>query len=168
LSKAPDLSKILAKQQRRADRSSYPFKYLRLVLAVRAWALWIPVLAQGKDLKPLLARAGPARGTPYLGLSVDTIALCCRKAVRRPFLMADRSCLREGLLLNRFLVMAGHAPTLLLGVDRTSLNGPRVRAHCWIKLGARVFNPPTPDMVEIYSLRSDGGDAGDYVLNAMS
>ena len=82
--------------------------------------------------------------------------------------MAERPCLREGLLLNRFLVMAGYEPTLLLGVDRTSLNGPRVKAHCWIKLGARVFNPPTPNMVEIYTVRSDGGDTGGYVPNVMS
>jgi hypothetical protein len=30
-----------------------PLGYLRLKLAVRAWALWIPVLAQGRDLKTI-------------------------------------------------------------------------------------------------------------------
>ena len=152
-----------AAQPHRADRRDFPIKYLRLKLAVRAWALWLPVLALGKDLQPLLARAAPGRGTPYSGLSPDTIARCCRKVVRRPMLMADRPCLREGLLLNRFLAMAGFAPTLHFGVDRASLNTPRAKAHCWVRLGESVFNPPDPDMVEIYTHRNwckDGGANG--------
>jgi transglutaminase superfamily protein len=144
-----------AAQRRRADRASHPIKYLRLMLALRTWALWVPLLAQGKDLQPLLARAAPGRGTPYAGLSADTIARCCRRAVRHPILMADRPCLREGLLLNRFLVMAGFAPTLHFGVDPTSLNSPRVKAHCWIKLEERIFNPPDSNMVEIYAHRGE-------------
>jgi hypothetical protein len=163
MSEATDLLTMHAKQGKNTDRRTQPFKYLRLLLAVRAWALWIPVLAQGKDFKPLLVRARPGHGTPYAGLSVDTIARCCRKVVRRPVLMADRQCLREGLLLNRFLVMAGYAPTLHFGVDRTSLNDPRMKAHCWIKLGERVFNPPDPNMVEIFIQQSGGGEAGGHV-----
>ena len=139
-----------AGRHRSADRKRHPIKLLRLKLAVRTWAIWIPVFALGKDLQPLLARAAPRRRTPYEGLSVDTIARCCRKAVRRPILMADRPCLREGLLLNRFLAMAGFSPTLHFGVDRTSLNGPTVKAHCWIKLGEQIFNPPDPNMVELF------------------
>jgi hypothetical protein len=150
LSGAIQTSKLRTQPLQGADRKRHPIKWLRLVLAVRAWALWIPVLARGKELQPLLTRAGPAGGTPYRGLSVDTIARCCRSAVRRPLLMADRPCLREGLLLNRFLVMAGYAPTLHLGVDRTSLNSPRMKAHCWIELGDRTFNPPDANMVEIH------------------
>jgi hypothetical protein len=134
----------------RRDRAEHPLKYLRLELAVRAWSLWVPVLALGKDLAPLLARAAPAAGTPYSGLSADSIARCCRRAVRRPILMRDRSCLREGLLLNRFLIMGGFAPTLHFGVDRDSLHSPRAKAHCWVELGEQVFNPPEPNMVELH------------------
>ena len=142
-----------ATQRRLADRRTHPIKYLRLMLAVRTWALWVPLLARGKDFQPLLARAAPGRGTPYAGLSPDTISRLCHKVVHRPMLMADRPCLREGLLLNRFLVMAGFAPTLHFGIDRSSLNKPGVKAHCWVKLGERVFNPPDPNMVEIYTHR---------------
>jgi hypothetical protein len=134
----------------RGDRRRRPLKYLRLKLAVRAWSLWVPVLALGKDLAPLLARAAPADGTPYSGLSADTIARCCRRAVRRPILMRDRSCLREGLLLNRFLIMGGFVPTLHFGVHRDSLHSPRAKAHCWVEVGGQIFNPPEPNMVEIY------------------
>lgn len=157
MSRATAMAKERARQHRRADRRSHPIKYLRLTLAVRAWALWVPILAQGKDLQPLLARAAPGTGTPYAGLSADIIARCCHKAVRRPILMADRPCLREGLLLNRFLSMAGFEPTLHFGVDRTSLNSLHAKAHCWITLGERIFNPPDANMVEIYTHR--GGDA---------
>jgi hypothetical protein len=153
------MAELQAAERYRADRRNFPVTYLRLKLAARAWALWLPVLAQGKDLQPLLARAAPGRGTPYAGLSPETIAHCCRKVVRRPMLMADRPCLREGLLLNRFLAMAGFAPSLHFGVDRASLNTPRARAHCWVKLGERVFNPPDPDMVEIYTHHSCRKDA---------
>jgi hypothetical protein len=65
--------------------------------------------------------------------------------------MKDRPCLREGLLVYRFLVMSGYEPTLHFGVDKASLNSERVRAHCWVKLGTRIFNPPEPSMVEIHA-----------------
>jgi hypothetical protein len=154
------MAELQAAERYRADRRRFPFRYLRLKLATRAWALWLPVLALGKDLQPLLARAAPGRGTPYAGLSPDTIARCCCKAVRRPMLMVDRPCLREGLLLNRFLAMAGFAPSLHFGVDRASLNRPHTQAHCWVKLGERVFNPPDPNMVEIYAHRNRRADIG--------
>jgi hypothetical protein len=154
------MAELQAAERYRVDRRNFPVTYLRLKLAARAWALWLPVLAQGKDLQPLLARAAPGRGTPYAGLSPDTIARCCRKVVRRPVLMADRPCLREGLLLNRFLAMAGFAPSLHFGVDRASLNSSHTKAHCWVKLGERVFNPPDPDMVEIYAYRNFCADTG--------
>jgi hypothetical protein len=147
------------RQHHRVDRS-HPLRYLRLKLAMRAWALWVPVLALGKDLKPLLARTSPGQGTPYAGLSAETVARCCHKAARHPILMADRPCLREGLLLNRFLLMAGFSPTLHFGIDRTSLNSPRARAHCWIELDGRVFNPPAANIVEIWTHRDDLGDPG--------
>jgi hypothetical protein len=71
--------------------------------------------------------------------------------------MADRPCLREGLLLNRFLVMGGFRPSLHFGVDRTSLNSPRAEAHCWVTLGEMVFNPPAANIVEIWTHRDGPG-----------
>jgi hypothetical protein len=39
---------------------------------------------------------------------------------------------------------------LHFGVDRQSLKGSRVRAHCWITIdGATVLNPPSRSMVEV-------------------
>lgn len=147
----------------RDDRRRYPFRLLRLQVAIRGWSLIIPLIAQQKNLARLLTWTGPGWRRPYVGLGAETIWRCCHRAVRRPILMRDRPCLREGLLLNRYLVMAGFAPSLHFGVDKLSLADPQVRAHCWIKLGERVFNPPTPTMIEIHQHTScqnvaDGAD----------
>ncbi len=149
-----DIARTRARRRRFIEMRRHPVKYARLCLAVRSWALLIAALApRNAELARILARTAPGPGRPYTGLSAETIWRCCRKAVRPPLLMADRPCLREGLLLNRFLVMAGYAPALHFGVDRTSLSEPKVRAHCWITLGARVFNPPEPTMIEIHEHR---------------
>ena len=142
------------REQDRQDRRRWPLRYLRLNLAIRIWALWIPMLARETELSRLLARTAPPSHRPYVGFSAATIWRCCRKAVKRPVLMRSRPCLREGLLLNRYLVMAGHTPTLHFGVDRASIREPRIRAHCWLTLGNRVFNPPSPEIVEILQHRN--------------
>jgi hypothetical protein len=134
-------------------------KLVRLRFAVRIWALWVPIIARGTDFAPLLARAAPSYGVPYAGLSIDIIAKRVRRAIRRPWLMRNRRCLREGLLLNRFLVMAGYSPVLHFGVDRTSLGGRSVKAHCWVSVGERIFNPPDETMLEIHTHSSVAGQA---------
>ena len=148
---AADPLRLRDREQAFRDLRRSPLTYLRLVLMVRAWALWIPLVARDPNLSAVLARASPSSKRPFKELSPSTIWRCCHKAVRRPWLMPDRPCLREGLLLNRFLVMAGHEPTLHFGIDKSSLNTPSVRAHCWVQLGDRVFNPPDNSMVEIHS-----------------
>lgn len=149
-----DASRRRDKELAVGDMRRFPLSYLRLVLTVRAWALCIPIVARDSNLSAVLARTAPPAKRPFQGFSPSTIWRCCHKAVKRPWLMRDRPCLREGLLLNRFLVMAGHDPTLHFGVDKTSLNTPAIRAHCWIRLGDRVFNPPDESMVEIHTHRS--------------
>lgn len=134
------------------DKRRAPLTVLRLKLATRAWALWIPWRARGQHLRRLIDQVRPAHGTPYAGLQIETIVRCCRKAVRKPILMADRPCLREGLLLHRFLSMAGFEPSLHFGVDKDSLKKPIVAAHCWVVVNGRVINPPTPSMIEIMTL----------------
>lgn len=157
----PVTQTLEAKAAWRPSRVALVLKLARLRLAVRLWALWIPILARGADFAPLLAKTAPGRGHPYSGLSIDAIAKRVRRATRRPWLMPGRPCLREGLLLNRFLVMAGYAPVLHFGVDRTSLGGGAVKAHCWVSVGERIFNPPDGTMVEVHthsaSLRTEQG-----------
>ena len=136
--------------QYKADRATHPALVFRLMLDARVWSLLIPIIARRPDLSKLLSRTGPGRRQVYRGLAAETIWRCCHRILKRPVLMKDRPCLREGLLVYRFLVMSGYEPTLHFGVDKASLDSDRVRAHCWIKLGTRIFNPPEPLMVEIY------------------
>ena len=145
---ADDTARVDREQDRR-DRQSRPFTHLRLNVAIRMWSLCISMLAQDPNLSRLLKRTAPTSSRPYAGFSAGTIWRSCHRAVKRPLLMRDRPCLREGLLLYRFLTLAGHDPTLYFGIDRNSVDKTRVRAHCWVVVGDRVFNPPETSMIEI-------------------
>jgi hypothetical protein len=123
---------------------------IRLRLSVRTWALLLPLLAVRRGLEPLLAftRAGPA--VPYAGLPPGYIVRRVRRATRRPWLMRDRPCLRQGLLAMRFLGLAGYRPVLHFAIDRTSVTRRVLAAHCWVSLDGEVLlNPATPSMIEI-------------------
>ena len=129
---------------------------LALRLHVALWARWLPVLAREPELQRLLGRAAPPPGTPYVGIPADIVIRRVRKACRRPVLMRDCACLREGLLAYRFLRMAGFRPRLHFGVDRNSAAAPRLAAHCWVSLDGRVvLNPPLPSHVEVLAVGPD-------------
>ncbi|HEX6000466.1 MAG TPA: lasso peptide biosynthesis B2 protein, partial [Hyphomicrobiaceae bacterium] len=79
-----------------------------------------------------------------------------KRATRRPWLMRDRPCLRQGLLAMRFLRLAGYRPVLHFAIDRTSVSRDVLSAHCWVSLDGEVLlNPATPSMVEILSYVED-------------
>jgi hypothetical protein len=119
-------------------------------MSLRLWAVHLPWIARGGALAPLLQKIEPPASTPYAGLEASYIAKRVKRATRRPWLMRDRTCLREGLLAYRFLKLAGFKPALHFGLDRTSVAGDHLSAHCWVVLdGQIVLNPPTPGMVEI-------------------
>lgn len=135
----------------RHDWRHHPLRMARLWIALRVWKLWIPALARQPDLAPLLDATAAPPVAPYRGLAAESVARQIRRAVRRPHLMADRPCLREGLLLRRFLSMAGYAPEIHFGIDRKSL-GRDVHGHCWITLDGRTYNPPEAGTIEIYTI----------------
>mgnify|MGYP002403600565 CR=1 FL=1 len=84
------------------------------------------------------------------GLNPASIARHVRRTTRRPWLMAKRPCLREGVLAYRFLRAAGFEPELHFGVDRDSIDEPAIRAHCWVVLdGEIVLNPPAATMMTV-------------------
>lgn len=144
----------------RRDRLLHPLLYARLWCAVHLWALLIPMLAQSRNLERILRRAAPTKRQPFLGLAADTILRCCHTAVRRPLLMANRPCLREGLLVYRFATMAGYKPRLVFGIDAASLSANRVDAHCWVELPPNhIVNPPQSGMIAIM-IHSAGVSAG--------
>lgn len=119
-------------------------------LSLSAWRLRVPLIARRAALPEILARVAPPPGAPFAGLPAGWILRRVRTSCRRPWLMRDRRCLREGLLAWRFLLAAGYRPRLHFGVDRTSVGQPRLAAHCWLSLdGEVVLNPPLPSHVEV-------------------
>jgi hypothetical protein len=125
---------------------------IRFRLSLRAWAVLLPLLAVRRGLESLLALTRAGAGEPYAGLAPGYIARRVRRVTRRPWLMRDRPCLRQGLLAMRFLHLAGHRPVLHFAIDRTSVTRDVLSAHCWLSLDGEVLlNPATPSMVEILS-----------------
>lgn len=101
--------------------------------------------------------ANRSSGLGYPGLQPDYIVKHVLKVTRRPYIMRDRRCLRQGLLAYRFLRAAGYEIELHFGIDQAHRQGQDPRAHCWIVHDGRVLlNPPPTDMPVIFVLRSDG------------
>ena len=124
---------------------------LCLRLALRFWALRVPWIARAGVLAPLLEKIEPPLAAPYAGLEAAYIAKRVKRATRRPWVMRNQTCLREGLLAYRFLRLAGFKPALHFGLDRASVAKHHLSAHCWIVLDGKAFlNPPAPDIVEIF------------------
>jgi len=111
--------------------------------------------------------ASPEGDVDYAGLPVEYISRRVRKAVRHPWLMRDRRCLREGLLGFEFLRRSGYSPELHFAVDPASVTSDRISAHCWVCLdGKPVVGDRQGDQVTIFVHRSGPAmPAGDRTLH---
>jgi hypothetical protein len=123
---------------------------IRFRIALWCHARLLPLrIPRNRPLSEVLSLAKPPRGIRYPGLPAAYILEHVLKTTRRPILMRDRRCLRQGILAFRFMAAAGHSSELHFGVDRTSLAGT-LKAHCWVvHRGATVLNPPDPATVPI-------------------
>lgn len=115
--------------------SARPLNFLttlrfRLDLWLRARSL--PWRLAGKSFEQILAMASPSERVDYAGLPLDYISKRVRRTVRRPLMMRDRRCLREGLLGFEFLRRSGYSPELHFAVDPASVGKDRISAHCWV------------------------------------
>lgn len=125
----------------------------------RLW-LWLsartlPFRIVGKSFEQILAISRMDQRADFKGLPLDYVSACVRKAVRRPWLMRDRRCLREGLLGFEFLTRAGYLPELHFALDPASLSEDRIRAHCWVCLdGEPVIGDRQGDQVTIFVHRA--------------
>jgi hypothetical protein len=124
-------------------------------------ALWLDArllpfrISHNQPLAEVLLLIRPPRGVFYSGLPSTYILKHVLKTTRRPILMRDRRCLRQGILACRFLAAAGHSSELHFGIDRTSLANV-LKAHCWVVYrGATVLNPPAPTTVPILIHRTE-------------
>jgi hypothetical protein len=92
----------------------------------------------------------PAWLRPYCGLNAEQIHEVVRSRLRRPHLMRRRACLREGLLLHHFLLLAGRAPKLHFAVLASGQEEGRLHGHCWITVeGTPVSDPPDEPHAEV-------------------
>ena len=125
--------------------------WTRLRFRVSLWlaARLLPSRVAHKPLQQVLDIAEPT-SLRFAGLHHDYITARVLRATRRPWLMRDRRCLRQGLLGCRFLAEAGYAPELHFGIDGDSIGTHRLAAHCWVCIqGKPVLNDRIKDMPTI-------------------
>src|SRR5690349_18852824 len=138
---------------------SSTIKRLLLRADVWLWARVLPVLAFRRDLPSLLSVACSPTAKPYIGFAPEYVAKHVKRAVRKPWLMRNRQCLREGVLAYRFSRQAGHKPKLHFGIDRNSFDKSLLAAHCWVTVDDEiVLKAPGAEMIEVlvYSLSGFG------------
>lgn len=114
----------------------------RLLLRCELWvhARILPFQAWGKSLEETLTLAQPnPLMSHYKNLSPDYIARAVRRTTRRPWIMRDRRCLRQGLLTYRYLVHNGLQPQLHFGVSDDVVTSEKVAAHCWVTLDGKIL-----------------------------
>jgi hypothetical protein len=122
----------------------------------------LPWRVAGKSFEEILAMASPDGEVEYAGLPAEYISRRVRKSVRRPWLMRDRRCLREGLLGYEFLRRSGYFPELHFAVDPESVSSQRISAHCWVCLdGKPVVGDRQGDQVTIFVHRSEPATVAD-------
>lgn len=115
-----------------------------------------------RPLAWVLAFADRTPRASYAGLSSQYILKHVVKVTRRPYLMRERRCLRQGLLAFQFMRAGGYDIELHFGVDRTSRRD--MRAHCWIvHAGVVVLNPPDAAIETIFVHRATVPAAGNAV-----
>lgn len=125
--------------------------WTRLRFRVCLWlaARLLPSRVAHKPLQKVLELAEPT-SLRFAGLHHDYITARVLRATRRPWLMRDRRCLRQGLLGCRFLAEAGYEPELHFGIDGDSIGTQRLAAHCWVCLnGKPVLNDRINHMTTI-------------------
>jgi hypothetical protein len=132
-----------------------PFPPSTLPLAVNAWvaARLLPLFASSAPIDRVLALATPPQGARAYGdFAPQAIADIAKRAARRPWVMREQRCLREGILAFRYLALAGHKPLLHFAIEKTSLGQPVPKAHCWVTVGGKILiNPPTPTMIDMFA-----------------
>lgn len=125
------------------------------------WAKTLPLRCRkSRDFADIMRIADAGTSRRYAGLAAAYVARRAKKAGRRPWVMRDRRCLREGILAYRFLTLAGVPATIHFGVDRTSIGKAKLSAHCWVSADDMpVLNPPEPTMVTIFTEKNRVGTA---------
>lgn len=136
-----------------ARATGAPALMRRLRFRADVWlaARLLPFRLAGRSFEEVLKVVPAAPQPRYAGLPPDYISRTVQRVTRRPLLMRDRRCLRQGLLGFGYMAQAGLSPELHFAVERGSVPTGQLAAHCWVCLDGRpVLSDRTPDMVTIY------------------
>jgi hypothetical protein len=101
-----------------------------------AWLCVLPLLLRRHSLPALLAKMDTrekrtkCKGTPDLNATVSTLSHVCRLRFFRPPLF-PRACLRQSLVLYRFLSRMGYPVEIQFGIRK---DGPALEGHSWVTL----------------------------------
>jgi hypothetical protein len=127
--------------------------HVRLVVAA------IPLLDHMLSLKAMLrVLTPPIRWQPYRRLAPEAVEATVRRALRNPWHMKRRTCLREGLSLFHFLRLAGRPAVLHFAVYPPPDGAARMRGHCWVTCeGEPVSQPPDGPYAELLTCEPNGG-----------
>jgi len=110
----------------------------------------LPVAIFFRSFSEMLQYAEAKVCNRYIGISADQIASAAINATRRPWIMRERRCLRQGLIGYRYLRKAGYQPQLHFGIDSRSVDQEHISAHCWVVLdGKSVINDALQGMSTI-------------------
>lgn len=138
-----------------------PPRLALLLLKTEIWvtARLLPFAVAFRDFSQILRLCDVKTSDLYEGAAPETIAHATRRATRKPWLMRNRRCLRQGLIGYRFLRKAGYEPELHFGIDVGSVESKRIDAHCWVVLdGKPVVNDIIEGMVTIHVHDSTSAD----------
>ena len=131
-----------------------PAALARFILRCELWlhARLLPIQVRDKPLQQALKLAQPTpRMLHFKNLSPAYIVKAVRRTTRRPWLMRDRRCFRQGLLTYRYLLHTGHQPQLHFGVEPDVVTSDKVKAHCWVTLdGQTVIGESDIPYIEIH------------------
>ena len=132
---------------------------LALRLHVRAVVSSIPLLVHTLPLKTVLRLlTPPSRWQPYRRLEPGAVQAAVRRALRNPWHMKRRRCLREGLSLFHFLRLSGRPAVLHFAIYPPPGHGARITGHCWVECeGSPISSPPDGPHVELLSCGPEGG-----------
>lgn len=120
-----------------------------------------------RPLNEVLSLTRPTPYRSYIGLPRAYILKRVLRTTRRPILMRDRRCLRQGILALQFMTAAGYKSELHFGIDQTSLDRT-IAAHCWlVHQGQVVLNPPDQATVPIFVYCADAPVTTDACANRL-
>ena len=140
----------------RDDKGTAVARPRRLALLLLKMEIWVtarllPFAVAFRDLSQILRLGDVKSSSLYEGTAPETIAHATHRATRKPWLMRNRRCLRQGLIGYRFLRKAGHEPELHFGIDVGSMERDKIDAHCWVVLDSKpVVNDILEGMVTVH------------------